>query len=112
MAGYKPEDELSWNNRAEVLKLPVAPQEDPEMSTGAQNQTWNTTDAGPFKAIGYPSLSGVTIKSFFPGSQLQLLHLYRISYTGGVCGDDPTLAGEPEADPLHSHGADQRRIFH
>lgn len=77
MAGYRPEDELSWNNRAEVLKLPVAPQEDPEMSTGAQNQTWNTTDAGPFKAIGYPSLSGVTIKSFFPA------HNYSFcTYTG------------------------------
>nr|DAY89894.1 MAG TPA: tail assembly protein [Caudoviricetes sp.] len=66
MAVYKPEDELSWNNREEVLKLPVAPKDPPELYTPGQNQTWNTTDAGPFKAIGYPGLYGVTIESFFP----------------------------------------------
>lgn len=66
MAGYKPEDELSWNNREEVLKLPVAPQNEPELYTPGQNQTWNTTDVGPFKAIGYPGLYSVSIESFFP----------------------------------------------
>ena len=69
MAGYKPEDELSWNNREEVLKLPVPPQNEPELYTPGQNQTWNTTDVGPFKAIGYPGLYSTSIESFFPAHE-------------------------------------------
>jgi hypothetical protein len=66
MAVWKPDDELSWNNREEVLRLPVPPQNSPELYTPGQNETWKTTDVGSFKAIGYPGLKTVTIESFFP----------------------------------------------
>lgn len=66
MGVYWPEDELSWNNREEVLRLPVAPTSPPEIHYPAQNETWNTTDVGPFKAIGHPGLFTVTIEGFFP----------------------------------------------
>lgn len=77
MAGYKPEDELSWNNREEVLKLPVPPQNELELYTPGQNQTWNTTDVGPFKAIGYPGLYSTSIESFFPAHEYSFC-----TYTG------------------------------
>lgn len=68
-SGYVPEDELSWNNREEVLKLPVPPQNAPELYIPGQNQSWNTTDVGPFKAIGHPGLKTTVIESFFPAHE-------------------------------------------
>lgn len=80
MAVYKPEDELSWNNREEVLKLPVAPTSAPELHYPAQNESWNTTDVGPFKAIGQPGLFTVTLSGFFPAQE----------YTFNRYSDTPT----------------------
>lgn len=69
MAVYRPDDELSWSNRAEVLRLPVAPQNAPELYTPGANETWKTTDVGAFKAIGCPGLKTVTVESFFPAQR-------------------------------------------
>lgn len=66
MAGVVPDYELSWNNREEVLRLPVNPQDVPELYTPGNNQTWATSDVGTFMAIGHPGLKGTTVSSFFP----------------------------------------------
>lgn len=63
---YRGEYELSWNNRAEVLRLAVAPQEVPEISRSGNNVNYVTTDVGTYKAIGEPGLIKLTLKSFFP----------------------------------------------
>lgn len=69
MAVYRPEDELSWKNREEVLRLPVAPQNNPELYTPGANNVYMTTDVGSFKAIGWPGLKTVSIESFFPAQR-------------------------------------------
>ena len=66
MAVYYGEHELSWNNREEVLKLPVNPTDPPEYYIPGNNVNYDTTEVGTFKAIGYPGLETVTISSFFP----------------------------------------------
>lgn len=65
MGGYKPEDEISFNNREDYFTIPV-PAKDLEIVTPGQNESWNTTDTGPFKAIGHPGLTSLTYESFFP----------------------------------------------
>ena len=65
VSGYRPEDEISFNNREDNFTSPV-PAQELEIYTPGQNQSWNTTDAGPFKAIGHPGLMSLTYSSFFP----------------------------------------------
>ncbi|MDU7245381.1 MAG: hypothetical protein E7K64_00775 [Clostridia bacterium] len=60
---------LSWNNRENVLKLPVNPQEVPSLTRPGHNTTWTTTDIGSFKAIGKAGLAGLTLASFFPAHE-------------------------------------------
>lgn len=62
---YRGEFELSWNNRQEVLKLPVNP-EPPEIENPGGNVNYVTTEVGTFKAIGEPGLEKLSLQSFFP----------------------------------------------
>lgn len=45
---YRGEYELSWNNRAEVLRLAVAPQEVPEITRSGNNVNYTTTDVNQY----------------------------------------------------------------
>jgi len=56
---------LSINNREQVIKLPVVPSEF-KVSTGMNNQVYETISQGEIKLIGLPTLSSITIESFFP----------------------------------------------
>lgn len=62
---YRGEFELSWNNRQEVLKLPVNP-ESPEIEHPGNNVNHVTTEVGTFKAIGEQGLTKLSLKGFFP----------------------------------------------
>lgn len=62
---YRGEFELSWNNRQEVLKLPVNP-EPPEIENPGGNVNYVTTEVGTFKAIGELGLERLSLQSFFP----------------------------------------------
>ena len=62
---WRGEFELSWNNRQEVLKLPVNP-ESPEIGRAGSNTNYVTTEVGTFKAIGEPGLQKLTLQGFFP----------------------------------------------
>ena len=64
-----PDYELSYNNREDVLRLPVNPQDPPELYTPGNNQTWVTTDVGTFMAIGAPGLQSLSLESFFPNPE-------------------------------------------
>lgn len=66
MAWVIPDYELSYNNREEVLRLPVNPQSPPQFYTPVNNQNWNTTDVGTFKAIGYEGLESTTLEFWWP----------------------------------------------
>lgn len=62
---YRGEFELSWNNRQEVLKLPVNP-DPPEIENPGGNVNYVTTEVGTFKAIGELGLERLSLQSFFP----------------------------------------------
>lgn len=66
MAWVVPDYELSYNNREEVLRLPVNPQNPPEIYTPGNSQNWTTTDVGTFKAIGYKGLQSLTLEFWYP----------------------------------------------
>lgn len=75
---YYSEDELSWNNREDYFRLPVPPLSPPEVSYGTSNETWNTTDVGPFKSIGKPTLKSVSVNSIFPAQRYPFCTTYSI----------------------------------
>lgn len=56
---------LSINNRAQVIQLPVVP-EQVKIVTAMNNQTYDTISLGEIKLIGLPALSSITLDSFFP----------------------------------------------
>ena len=61
-----PDYELSYNNREEVLRLPINPDNPPQIYTPGNSQNWTTTDAGTFKAIGYKGLQSLTLEFWWP----------------------------------------------
>lgn len=66
MSWYVPDYEMSFNNREDVLRFPINPQDPPEIYIPGNSQNWTTTDAGTFKAIGWPGLSSFTFKTWYP----------------------------------------------
>lgn len=66
MAWVIPDYELSYNNREEVLRLPINPDNPPQIYTPGNSQNWTTTDVGTFKAIGYKGLQSLTLEFWWP----------------------------------------------
>lgn len=60
---------LSFNNREEVLELPVPLQENWQVSEGHSTYTFTTMETGEVLAIGSRQLKHLTISSFFPASK-------------------------------------------
>ncbi len=56
---------LSINNREQVIQLPVVPTQ-VKISTGMNNQTYETVAQGEIKLIGLATLSSIVLDSFFP----------------------------------------------
>ncbi len=56
---------LSFNNNAEMLALPVVPDQ-LEVRTGLSNSTAEVVNLGEIGIIGNRKLNGITISSFFP----------------------------------------------
>lgn len=56
---------LSINNREQVIQLPVIPAEF-KITTGMNNQTYETISQGEIKLIGLAALSSIVLESFFP----------------------------------------------
>lgn len=62
------EHELSFNNREDVLLLPIPPLDPPELVRPGNSQNWTTTEVGTFKAIGKKGLRYTTLSSYFPNN--------------------------------------------
>lgn len=58
---------LSWNNREEVLRLPINPSSF-EISVNNINHIININDIGEINLIGKSGLKKITIESFFPAN--------------------------------------------
>ncbi|OHW62165.1 hypothetical protein EUAN_12340 [Andreesenia angusta] len=56
---------LSYNNREDVMQLPVNPQ-GWGLGTGHNNETFSNFERGDMKLIGRTGLKHITIESFFP----------------------------------------------
>lgn len=56
---------LSINNREQVIQLPVIPEQF-KISSGMNNQVYDTIGQGEIKLIGMASLKGITLDSYFP----------------------------------------------
>ncbi|WP_139491301.1 hypothetical protein [Brevibacillus dissolubilis] len=56
---------LSWNNRQELIQLPVLPNEF-SIETGNNHETFTTEKYGEIKLIGKSKLKRCSISSFFP----------------------------------------------
>jgi len=63
---------LSINNREQVIKLPVVPAQF-KVSTGMNNQVYETITQGEIKLIGLSALSSITLESFFPAKDYPFL---------------------------------------
>lgn len=63
---------LSFNNRAEVLELPVPLQEWSEVSSH-NTYTFTTLEKGDINAVGKTKLKTMTINSFFPSKEYPFL---------------------------------------
>lgn len=56
---------LSVNNRAEIIQLPIVPQEF-KIKSPMNNETFTTINQGDIKLFGESGLKAITIDSFFP----------------------------------------------
>lgn len=63
---------ISVNNREQVIKLPVLPQEI-KINTGMKNETYDTINIGEIKLIGLPKLKSISLSSFFPAQYYPFL---------------------------------------
>lgn len=63
---------LSINNRAEVIKLPVVPEEF-TIQSPFNNDTLNTIKQGDIKLIGLRGLKTLSFQSFFPSKNYSFL---------------------------------------
>ena len=63
---------LSINNREQVIKLPVTPDEF-QMQSGMSNDTYETISQGEIKLIGMSKLKAITLQSFFPAKDYPFL---------------------------------------
>lgn len=59
---------LSINNREQVIKLPVLP-ENYEVSSPNNNEIFETINQGELKLIGLKGLQSLSIQSFFPAKE-------------------------------------------
>lgn len=60
---------LSFNNREEVLELPVPLQDNWQVSEGHNTYSFTTMETGDVMAIGGRQLKHLTISSFFPANK-------------------------------------------
>lgn len=63
---------LSVNNREQVIKLPVVPNEF-EVSSPMGGERWQTMNQGELNLIGVKGLRGISFKSFFPRHDYRFL---------------------------------------
>ncbi|WDV47126.1 phage portal protein [Clostridiaceae bacterium M8S5] len=63
---------LSVNNREQVIKLPVLPNEF-MVNTGMKNESYDTIRQGEIKLIGLENLKTIKIQSFFPSKRYNFL---------------------------------------
>jgi len=56
---------MTFNNREQVLKLPVVPKEF-TITKPQKNEVFETVSQGELRLIGTPGLKGIVINSFFP----------------------------------------------
>lgn len=54
-------------NRTQIYRLPILPQEMPELETEANNEGFETFDNGIYNILGNKGLVQFTIESFIPG---------------------------------------------
>lgn len=66
MAWVIPDYELSYNNREASFRLPINPDNPPQIYTPGNSQNWTTTDVGTFKAIGKKGLQSLTLEFWWP----------------------------------------------
>lgn len=63
---------LSFNNRAEILELPV-PLQEWQLNSPHNTYNFTTLEVGDIKAIGGTKLKTLTIDSFFPSKEYPFL---------------------------------------